>query len=63
MPLLQWNALTYFSKIVVIEPILVDCRFLLSKFKVASVMYFPRTLNVDARKFLGLGNCMGLELG
>ncbi|CAL5193939.1 unnamed protein product [Lathyrus oleraceus] len=59
MPLLQWIALTYFSKIVVIEPIAVDYRFLLSKFKVAYVMYFPRTLNYDARKLLGLGKLYG----
>ncbi|KAI5426125.1 hypothetical protein KIW84_031808 [Lathyrus oleraceus] len=40
-----------------LERILVQ--FLLSKFKVAYVMYFPRTLNYDARKLLGLGKLYG----
>lgn len=46
-------------KFVVIEPIAADCRFFLSKFKVAFVMYLSRTLNVDAHKLVGMGKLYG----
>ncbi|XP_058733791.1 uncharacterized protein LOC131605427 [Vicia villosa] len=43
----------------VIEPIAADCRMLLSRFKLGSVMFISRTLNLDSHNIVGLGHAFG----
>ncbi|CAI8619012.1 unnamed protein product [Vicia faba] len=42
--------------IAVLTPIAVDCRFLLSGFKLASVMFIPKNLNVISHNLVRLGH-------